>query len=122
MTNHPAGRKCPAPSKSPWKQWETWGLLAFLVVSGGIGGASIASYVVSKSANEQIAGVKAAYEEAGKSRLQALTLCLRQTTGAANQAASAANDAAAKAEAAQQAADKAAAAVTGDAPPKDLPR
>lgn len=116
MTQHRAGQHCPAPPKSPWKQWETWGLLGFLVFSGGIGGATIASYVVTKSANEQIAGVKSAYEEAGKARLQALTLCLRQTTGAANQAATAANNAAAKAEAAQQAADKAAAAASTDIP------
>ncbi|AEY69619.1 hypothetical protein PEp14_00030 [Erwinia phage PEp14] len=119
MSHNHAGKQCPG-DKSPWKSWEMWGVLCFLVASGGIAGATITNYVVQNDAHEQIAAVKTAYEEAGKSRLQALTMCLNQTTGAANQAASAAIDAAAKASAAQEAADKAAAAVT--APNADVPR
>ncbi|AXF51458.1 hypothetical protein PQA73_gp30 [Erwinia phage Pavtok] len=117
MTHPNAGNQCPG-EKSPWKSWEMWGVLCFLVASGAIGGATIANYVVQHDAQKQIAAVKAAYDEAGQSRLQALNVCLRQTTGAANEAASAANDAAAKAEAALQAADKAAAAAsaTSDIP------
>lgn len=118
MSHQHAGKQCPGP-KSPWKSWEMWGVLCFLVASGGIAGATITNYVVQKDAHDQIAAVKAAYDEAGKSRLQALTMCLRQTTGAANQAASAASEAAAKAEAAQQAADKAAAAASTNS---DIPK
>lgn len=118
MTHNDAGKPC-ADAKSPWKSLEMWGVLCFLVASGGIGGATIANYVVQHDAQKQIAAVKAAYDEAGQTRLQALNVCLRQTTGAANQAATAANDAAAKAEAALQAADKAAAAASANS---DIPQ
>ncbi|UZV40800.1 hypothetical protein 12Stean4476_00038 [Erwinia phage Stean] len=96
-----------------------WGVLCFLVASGAIAGATITNYVVQSDANKQIASVKEAYAEAGKNRLDALNMCLRQTSGAADKAASAATDAAAKAEAAAQSADKAAAAVSASS---DIPQ
>lgn len=111
------------PPKSPWKEPGTWGLLCFLVLSGAVAGATITQYVAKKEANRQIEAVKAAYDEAGKSRLAVLTMCLNQTKGAATTAASAATDAAEKAEAAQRAAAEAAAAATGSVQPDpEIPR
>lgn len=121
MTTRPKeGGEC-AVRKSPWKQPGTWGVLAFLVTSGAIAGGSIATYFVQQDANSKIADIKAAYAEAGETRLAALTMCLKQTTGAANTAATAARKAAEKADEAKVAADNAAAAATSSANPAPTP-
>ena len=115
QNNQPDG--VPA-EKSPWKRLDFWGVMGALIAAGAIAGSSVTQYLVRADANEQIKEIRSAYDEAGKTRLTALNLCLRQATAAANNAANAAKEAATKANAAQQAADKAAAAVTGEVPPQ----
>lgn len=83
-----------------WRRVEVWAIALLLVTGGGFGGYQLAQWALARNYLEQIAEIRAAYDEASQQRDRRLDELARQTGSAAAKASKAATTA-------TQAADKA---------------
>ena len=90
-----------------WRRVEVWAIALLLVIGGGFGGYQLAQWALARNYLEQVAEIRAAYDEASLQRDQRLDELARQTGSAAAKASKAATTATQAADKADQAVDRA---------------